>query len=352
MGTASQRRWGMIADDLTGACDAGAAFAAQGFETRVLLEPWPAVVKEADLTVVSTESRDDASDDAKKKVADACRWMGERNISVLFKKIDSVLRGNIEAEVAAVMNACGFGSAVVTPAFPAMGRTVRQGALRVFGKQPDYGPDLETMFLSQAAVSVEDAETDEDLTAIAEAALARKPVPLLVGSGGLAGPAARTLARRCGKPASDGGSSSLLPAGIPRSRLPIWLVIGSRHPSTMAQLAYLEEKGLFVGAAELVLLRVPVEAFDENAVRPAAEAFQRGMVGALVLSGGDTARLLCGALAADAIHLDGEVLPGIPWGRLEGGLADGTTVVTKSGGFGGPDLLFRVVDSLKEKERV
>ncbi|MYA79184.1 MAG: four-carbon acid sugar kinase family protein, partial [Acidobacteriia bacterium] len=43
--------------------------------------------------------------------------------------------------------------------------------------------------------------------------------------------------------------------------------------------------------------------------------------------------------------------PGIPWGRLEGGLADGTTVVTKSGGFGGPDLLLRVVDSLKEKEQ-
>lgn len=351
MGTASQRRWGMIADDLTGSCDAGAAFAAQGFETRVLLELWPEVVKEAELTVVSTESRDDAADDAAEKAAAACRWMGERNISVLFKKIDSVLRGNIEAEVAAVMGACGFGSAVLTPAFPAMGRTVRQGALHVFGKQPDYGPDLETMFLSRESVSVEDAETDEDLAVIAEAALARSPVPLLAGSGGLAGQVARTLARRCGKPAADDASGASFSSRPAKSSLPIWLVIGSRHPSTMAQLAYLEDKRLFSGADELVLLRVPLEAFDENAVRPAAEAVRRGMVGALVLSGGDTARLLCGALAADAIHLGGEVLPGIPWGRLEGGLADGTTVVTKSGGFGGPDVLLRVVDSLKEKEQ-
>ena len=351
MGTASQRRWGMIADDLTGACDAAAAFAAQGFETRVLLEPGSEVVKEAELTVVSTDSRDDAAANAAKKTADACRWMRERKITVLFKKIDSVLRGNIEAEVAAVMSDCGFGSAVLTPAFPAMGRTVRQGALHVFGKQPEYGPDLETMFLSQETVSVEDAETDEDLAVIAEAALARNPVPLLVGSGGLAGPAARTLARRCGKPVPDDASGAPFSAGIPKSSLPIWLVIGSRHSSTMAQLAYLEDKGLFIDAAELVLLRVPLEAFDENAVRPAAEAVRRGMVGALVLSGGDTARLLCGALAADAIQLGGEVLPGIPWGRLEGGLADGTTVVTKSGGFGGPDLLLRVVDSLKEKEQ-
>ena len=112
----------------------------------------------------------------------------------------------------------------------------------------------------------------------------------------------------------------------------------------------MEAAGLFNDTAELVLLRVPLEAFDESTVRPAAEAVRRGMVGALVLSGGDTARLLCGALAADAIHLGGEVLPGIPWGRLEGGPADGTTVVTKSGGFGGPDVLLRVVDSLKEKE--
>ena len=237
----------MIADDLTGACDAGAAFAAQGFETRVLLEPGSEAVAEAELTVVSTESRDDASDDAKKKVAGACRWMGERNITVLFKKIDSVLRGNIEAEVAAVMNACGFGSAVLTPAFPAMGRTVRQGALRVFGKQPDYGPDLETMFLSQKVVSVEDAETDEDLTAIAEAALARSPVPLLVGSGGLAGPVARTLGRRCGKPAPrmDASGASFSSRDLRSPRLPIWLVIGSRHPSTMAQLAHMEDRGLF-----------------------------------------------------------------------------------------------------------
>lgn len=351
MGTASQRRWGMIADDLTGACDAAAAFATQGFETRVLLEPGSEVVKEAELTVVSTESRDDAADDAAKKAADACRWMRERNISVLFKKIDSVLRGNIEAEVAAVMSACGFGSAVLTPAFPAMGRTVRQGALHVFGRQPEYGPDLETMFLSQGGVSVEDAETDDDLAAIAEAALARDPVPLLAGSGGLAGPVARTLARRCGKPAPDDASGAPFSTAAPRSSLPIWLVIGSRHPSTMAQLAYLEGKGLFSGADELVLLRVPLEAFDENAVRPAAEAVRRGMVGALVLSGGDTARLLCSVLAADAIQLGGEVLPGIPWGRLEGGPADGTIVVTKSGGFGGPDVLLRVVDSLKEKEQ-
>ena len=341
----------MIADDLTGACDAAAAFTAQGFETRVLLEPGSETVAEAELTVVSTESRDEAADDAAKKAADACRWMRERNITVLFKKIDSVLRGNIEAEVAAVMSACGFGSAVLTPAFPAMGRTVRQGALHVFGEQPECGPDLETMFLSQAAVSVEDAETDDDLAAIAEAVLARSPVPLLAGSGGLAGPVARTLARRCGKPAPDGASGAPFSTAVPRSSLPIWLVIGSRHTSTMAQLAYLEDKGLFSGADELVLLRVPLEAFDENAVRPAAEAVRRGMVGALVLSGGDTARLLCSTLAADAIHLGGEVLPGIPWGRLEGGPADGTTVVTKSGGFGGPDVLLRVVDSLKEKEQ-
>ena len=335
-------RWGMIADDLTGACDAAAAFAAEGFVTRVVLELDAEAVTDATLTVVSTDSRDLAPEEAAARVADACRWMQGRGITVLFKKIDSVLRGKIEAEVEAVMYACAFESAELTPAFPAMGRTVRHGVLRVPRKKEDRGADLETMFLSRPEIMVHDAETDDDLEAIARVALASDPVPLLVGSGGLASAVARILGRR------RSGADSVAP---PRCSLPIWLVIGSRHASTTAQIECIEKAGLLNDPEKLALLRVPWPWFDEAGVRLAVEAVQRGMVGALVVSGGDTARLLCGALGAEAIRLGGEVLPGIPWGRLEGGLADGTPIVTKSGGFGEPDAMLRVVDSLKEKDK-
>ncbi|OAI65685.1 Hrp-dependent type III effector protein, partial [Ralstonia solanacearum] len=41
----------------------------------------------------------------------------------LYKKIDSTLRGNVAAEVAALVPVAGL--AVVAPAFPAAGRTTR-----------------------------------------------------------------------------------------------------------------------------------------------------------------------------------------------------------------------------------
>jgi uncharacterized protein YgbK (DUF1537 family) len=65
---------------------------------------------------------------------------------------------------------------------------------------------------------------------------------------------------------------------------------------------------------------------------------------ALLLSGGDTAALVCRALNARAIELQRELAPGIPCGVLQGGSFDGLPVVTKSGGFGAPDDLIQIAD--------
>jgi uncharacterized protein YgbK (DUF1537 family) len=50
------------------------------------------------------------------------------------------------------------------------------------------------------------------------------------------------------------------------------------------------------------------------------------------------------ALRASSIRLAGELAPGIPWGIIEGGEADGLLVVTKSGGFGTHDALIQVLN--------
>jgi uncharacterized protein YgbK (DUF1537 family) len=54
---------------------------------------------------------------------------------------------------------------------------------------------------------------------------------------------------------------------------------------------------------------------------------------------------------AEGIRLEAEVEPGVPFGRLLGGVGDGLAVVTKSGGFGGPDTLACVAGVLSAQNR-
>jgi len=70
---------------------------------------------------------------------------------------------------------------------------------------------------------------------------------------------------------------------------------------------------------------------------------------ALVLTGGDTAVRVAGALGATGILLEREVEAGVPVGTLVG--PHRYRVVTKAGGFGGPDTLrnaFRVLAEPRE----
>jgi uncharacterized protein YgbK (DUF1537 family) len=67
--------------------------------------------------------------------------------------------------------------------------------------------------------------------------------------------------------------------------------------------------------------------------------FAQGPVSALIITGGDTAAFVLAQLNARAIRLIGELAPGVPWGFIEGGIADGCAVVTTSGGFGEQETL-------------
>ena len=62
-------------------------------------------------------------------------------------------------------------------------------------------------------------------------------------------------------------------------------------------------------------------------------------VAALFLTGGDTGTLVCNAIGAHSIDLRDEILPGFPWGILDGGMFHGLPVASKSGGFGDEDAL-------------
>jgi uncharacterized protein YgbK (DUF1537 family) len=70
-----------------------------------------------------------------------------------------------------------------------------------------------------------------------------------------------------------------------------------------------------------------------------AEVLRETTPASLFLSGGDTASTVLGAIGAQGIRLQGEIVPGMPEGTLMGGLIDGLLVVTKAGAFGQRETL-------------
>ena len=116
----------VIADDLTGANDAGVQFAKQGLTVRVVLGTPIADSgnQRTDVMVLDTDSRATQPDKAYESVRNAGQIVKqmEEITPLVFKKIDSTLRGNIGAEIDAAMAVFDVEWAAVVPAFPANGR--------------------------------------------------------------------------------------------------------------------------------------------------------------------------------------------------------------------------------------
>jgi uncharacterized protein YgbK (DUF1537 family) len=124
----------IVADDLTGAADAAALFAQAEFATVVPLVPGAA--PRADVLSISTESRELSPDEAGARVRSAVaglRSAGGSPPNILYKKLDSALRGQIRAELVAAIDALGEQCALVAPALPAERRTTVGGCQFVAG---------------------------------------------------------------------------------------------------------------------------------------------------------------------------------------------------------------------------
>lgn len=124
----------IIADDFTGALDTGVQFAAHGIRTRVVVDAdVDFTSQEVKVLVVDTETRHLPAAEAYDVVAKLTRRAKCAGISYIYKKTDSALRGNIGAELAAVLEASGCSRLPFLPAFPQTGRITRGGVHYVDG---------------------------------------------------------------------------------------------------------------------------------------------------------------------------------------------------------------------------
>lgn len=125
----------IVADDLTGATDTGNEFAKRGHPTVVALGTESVIysddIGDAPVVVVTTESRYSPGEEAKAAVE---RAVEASEADVVYKKIDSTLRGNVAAEIEGAMDATTADVGLVAPAFPTNDRATICGYHLVDGK--------------------------------------------------------------------------------------------------------------------------------------------------------------------------------------------------------------------------
>lgn len=123
---------GVIADDLTGAAEIGAIGLRHGLRAEIIQSGKPS--GDMDIVCFDTGSRSCPPDEAGKRAASAARLLRAAGAKWIYKKVDSVLRGHVTAEVEAVMQQLKLARALLLPANPSLGRTIRDGQYFVRGK--------------------------------------------------------------------------------------------------------------------------------------------------------------------------------------------------------------------------
>lgn len=119
---------GVIADDFTGANDAGIKFTENGLTSVSLVFGEKADNIAPDILIEDTESRNIEENEAYNRVKIVLENMRENRVSKIYKKIDSTLRGNIKSELKAITEfAQQDDKIVVIVPFPEAGRIVVNG---------------------------------------------------------------------------------------------------------------------------------------------------------------------------------------------------------------------------------
>jgi 4-hydroxythreonine-4-phosphate dehydrogenase len=386
----------IVADDLSGAADCAAAFAPVAGPVPVFLGE---VRESTDSLAMDTDSRTMDTTQAVAVTARAFEQVVRGGLAgkLVYKKIDTTLRGHVGAELHPALDAAPqFAAAVIAPAFPEQGRTLQGGQLRVQGRPAEnlghpgdligmlhvagldaarLGPRQEPPELARriaeavqggARVIVADALDRSDLERLADA-LCSSEVPrlLVAGSAGLA----RSLAAHV-QPRTPGPAS-----GEPQPAAgPVMIVVGSFSNASNAQVqevrasgdaqvirlraaqwveqqhAALRQKTLVIARDHLrnhrdLLLGIEGEIeqpFSRSTVRAMARLMAPLLqyAGTCLLTGGDTARAMFNELGVDRLDVSGEFEPGIPIGRAAGHAA---AFVVKAGGFGDALVLQRII---------
>jgi uncharacterized protein YgbK (DUF1537 family) len=339
-----------LADDLTGALETAAKFAEQsGMGVRVEFGQLTTHTGgNACATVIDTESRHLASDEAADSVRAIALSAAPLDPSLIYKKTDSTLRGNIAAETLALAEVFPGRSIVYVPAYPKLGRTVREGCLYIGGVpahltrfaqdplNPVYDHRVRALFPAGTAIEICDGESEADIEHAARDILRNPAGVIACGPAALAGHLATLLATR----APDPPVWPTVPACL--------IVNGSLHPQSRRQVEAVRQANrdgwTFYERDKTCIANEPLAIAAETGAA-VARAVRGGGLNGLIVFGGDTAVAIVRALGSPPLVTLGEILTGVPVSRLE--VPGGPLwLITKAGGFGHDSLLLTLYRAL------
>jgi uncharacterized protein YgbK (DUF1537 family) len=331
-----------FADDLTGALEIGAKFAEHGLPATVVTDLGSLTNREYPVLVIDMETRHLTADEAGARTRELATLARDFAPMLVYQKTDSTLRGNIAAEMLAIQDVFSSPRPVYAPAYPDMGRTVRNGELFVWGTRVHetefandrWNPILDSRIdklLAGVPALVLDGESNGDIEAAVHAILAGPALHVCAGPAALAEALARHLQN-----------------GIRRTlRLPkisrCLVVNGSLHPASIQQMRWAEDRGLFGDG--WIRLDEPMEGMGMERAMRIGECVRNILnttpFEAVIVFGGDTAFGIHRALGELPFQSQGEVAPGVPVSE------SGTLLwITKAGGFGPQDVLSTIRDRL------
>ena len=424
----------VIADDLTGANDTGVQFAKKGYNAivSVLDEQSTIIIPDnLDVFVMDTETRELESKTARKRLKSILEKININKKDVVYKKVDSTLRGNIGAELEEIMMILNRDICIFSPSFPSQQRITVGGYLLVqqkplglseyssnhldqvensfipflLKKQTDFPVgqiDLKDVAKGQKTILskinelyqkgnkiiVIDSTNEEHLKDIFTSSLNLDRPVLFSGSAGLANHFPNI-----------NNKNEDLKIKIENNKGPVIVVAGSRNSIMEDQVNYLKNRLNFTelkidleqvfsnkdrildnyaaecikaikGNHDLVIhtgaiyneeklinkklmlkynigfreLEIKIKTFLGELT---SKIIKNSYVRNLILTGGDIALGVCKELGISNLTILDELLPGIP---LSASYHENIhiNIVTKAGGFGEKDTLFKLITKLKD----
>ena len=348
----------VLADDATGALECASLLAGLNLRVSIAITCGTATREGPGIQVADTESRHLPPEEAAARMRE---WLHNTSTSI-FKKTDSTLRGNIAAELLAMLETPGARTIVYVPAYPAVGRTVIDGQLFVHGTpiaDTEFARDARQPVRSSRIADLFPPSTRPCIVhipdAAALAAALRDDTPRILLCDAVSTENIDQLAaalRQSANPTWVAGPAGFIeawttlnafprsvPPALPRPRK--WLVVcGSRHPQSRRQADGAEAAGLPVIRTSEQTHQSPDFVAAALAQRT-LEHIEKVKPGAVLIMGGDTVWALWSAMGITALIPLPELLPGIaaclsPERNL--------LFVTKAGGFGDDRLVEQILE--------